>query len=261
MIVSVILVGTTGFQYRDWVTLFYPTGLAPARWLEYYAGEFTCCELSFTCYRNPEPLAMQQLVDATPGAFQFLFRVPERLVRAEAEAYEAGREFASLIWPVREAGQLGALVARFGPEFTFMRDNFDRLCRLRDALRGMPLVAEFACPEWLAPRAARHLATNGIAVACVDGGRGPARETACLATASPGYVRFDGRRRLGPAAADASRQHDYLYSLPDLRKALVNVRRIERECGTVFVLMNNCWRAQAAVNARMFLELVKSGGV
>ena len=32
-----VLVGTSGWQYRDWRGRFYPQGLAQARWLEHYA--------------------------------------------------------------------------------------------------------------------------------------------------------------------------------------------------------------------------------
>ena len=32
-----ILVGTSGWQYRDWRERFYPAGLPQRRWLEHFA--------------------------------------------------------------------------------------------------------------------------------------------------------------------------------------------------------------------------------
>ncbi len=46
-----ILVGTSGFQYRDWVPVFYPRNLEPRFWLQYYSRHFGYCELGMTYYR------------------------------------------------------------------------------------------------------------------------------------------------------------------------------------------------------------------
>ena len=34
------LVGTSGWQYRDWRERFYPAGLPQRRWLEHFAARF-----------------------------------------------------------------------------------------------------------------------------------------------------------------------------------------------------------------------------
>ena len=46
-----ILVGTSGFQYRDWVPVFYPRDLDTRSWLRYYSQRFGCGEL---CFRPTE---------------------------------------------------------------------------------------------------------------------------------------------------------------------------------------------------------------
>jgi len=253
---SMILVGTSGFQHRDWVPVFYPRHLDPGLWLEYYSRYFGCCELGMTYYRIPEVFAIKQLADLTNGTVQFVFRVPCRLLEDRSDFGNLARDFVSALWPLQDAGQLAGVVAQFAPEFAFIRDNFGRLCRLRDSLGGITLVAEFGCTDWLTPRAARHLAAERIALACVDGGMSLREHTFYCATASLAYVRFQGRNLSKWVKGDGSAQHDYLYSRAELAAAVPEIRRLEQECERVLVLMNNHWRGQAAVNARMLQELL-----
>lgn len=249
-----ILVGTSGFQYRDWVTVFYPKNLTPDFWLRYYSRYFQCCEIGFTYFRIPEVSAVQQIVDETRGAIQFVLRLPSRLSQEPVVDVDLARRFAGAIWPLKESGQLSGVLAQFPPEFEFIRDNFDRVCRLRDSLEGIPLVAEFGCPAWNTPRAAKHLASACVALACVDGGANLTEKTFYCATAGLSYIRFQGRNQSRWLKGDGSTQHDYLYSRAELAAVVPEIRRLEGECDRVLVFMNNPWKGQAVINARMLLE-------
>jgi uncharacterized protein YecE (DUF72 family) len=250
-----ILVGTSGFQHRDWVRVFYPATLNPALWLQHYSRQFACCELGFTYYRIPEQESIQQLMMES-GSLQLVFRVPFRLLEERPDAGDLAERFVAALWPLRESGQLTGVVAQFGPDFTFIRDHFQRLCRLRGQLDGLSLIADFCCPDWLTPRAARHLATERIALACVDGGVTLREKTFYCATAATAYVRFQGRNQSRWVQEDGSARHDYLYSRAELAAAVPEIRRLEQESERVLVLMNNPWRGQAAINARMMQELL-----
>jgi uncharacterized protein YecE (DUF72 family) len=251
-----ILVGTGGFQYRDWTRVFYPADLDPSLWLRYYSRHFGCCELNFTCYRMPEYEAIQQLIEEPERNLQFVFRVPSKMTDGREEMAEAAQRFAAVLRPLEEAGRLSGVIARFPPDFGFIRDNFQFLCRLQDSLEGIRLVAEFGSPDWLTPRAARHLAAREIALACVDGGTSLREKTFYCATAPLAYVRFQGRNESRWIQGDGSGRHDYLYSRAELAAALPEIRRLERESERVLVVMNNHWRGQAAINAQMMLELL-----
>ena len=48
-----VLIGTSGWQYRDWRGVLYPPGLAERDWLEYYAGRYGTVENNGTFYRLP----------------------------------------------------------------------------------------------------------------------------------------------------------------------------------------------------------------
>jgi uncharacterized protein YecE (DUF72 family) len=109
----------------------------------------------------------------------------------------------------------------------------------------------------LTPRAARHLAAERIALACVDGGATLAEKTFYCATAETAYVWFQGRNQSRWVQGDGSARHDYLYSRAELSAAVPEIRRLEQESERVLVLMNNPWRGQAVINARMLVELLQ----
>ncbi len=253
-----ILVGTSGFQYREWVPVFYPRSLDPRFWLNYYSRRFGCCELGMTYYRIPEVFTIQEIIEQTRGVTQFVFRAPYRLSEEHSENADLAKRLCSALWPLKESGQLAGVLAQFPPEFGFIRENFEKLCRIRDWLEGIPLIAEFGCTDWLSPRAAKHLASARITLACVDGGTTLTEKTFFFCTtAGLAYVRFQGRNRSKWIKGDESVQHDYLYSRAELAAAVPEIRRLEQESERVLVFMSNHWRGQAVINARMLLELLK----
>src|SRR5438128_1495781 len=52
-----IFVGTAGFQYKDWVGIFYPSDLKKRKIheLEYFAQFFECCEINTSFYGPISP--------------------------------------------------------------------------------------------------------------------------------------------------------------------------------------------------------------
>jgi uncharacterized protein YecE (DUF72 family) len=252
-----ILVGTSGFQYRDWTPVFYPKDLAPNDWLRYYSQRLGCCELVFTTYRIPEVHEIQKIVEETRGSLPLVFRVPSRMTEDRPDNADLARRFVAALWPLRDIGQPAWVLAQFPPEFEFIRDNFTRLCTLRDSLEGIPLIAEFRCPDWHSPRAAKHLAAAQIAFACIDGGISLKEKAFFCATAGLAYIRFQGRNQPRWIKGDGSAQHDYLYSQAELTAVISEIRRLEQECEQVLVFMNNPWRGQAVINAHMLMEQLK----
>jgi uncharacterized protein YecE (DUF72 family) len=252
--VCMILVGTSGFQYRDWVPVFYPGSLDPGSWLRYYSQRFSCCELGFTCYRIPEVITIQEIIEETRGTLPLVFRAPARLSEEHPDNSDLAHRFVSALWPLKDTGQLAGVLAQFPPGFEFMRDNLERLCLLRDSLEGIPLIAEFGCPDWHSPRAAKHLESAHIAFACVDGGMSLREKAFFCVTAEPAYIRFQGRNQSKWLKGDGSAQHDYLYSRAELAAVIPEIRRLERESERVLVFMNNPWRGQAVINARMLID-------
>jgi uncharacterized protein YecE (DUF72 family) len=74
-----ILVGTSGWQYRDWRGPFYPEGLPQRRWLEHYAAHFATVEVNNAFYRLPERDTFAQWRARTPDDFCVAVKVSRYL--------------------------------------------------------------------------------------------------------------------------------------------------------------------------------------
>jgi uncharacterized protein YecE (DUF72 family) len=64
-----VMVGTSGWQYRDWRGALYPSDLGQGGWLEYYAARFGTVENNGSFYRLPGEETFTRWRDRTPAGF------------------------------------------------------------------------------------------------------------------------------------------------------------------------------------------------
>jgi len=64
-----VLIGTSGWQYRDWRGVLYPAGVPQRLWLEHYASEYATVENNNAFYRLPSPDTFAAWRDRTPDGF------------------------------------------------------------------------------------------------------------------------------------------------------------------------------------------------
>jgi uncharacterized protein YecE (DUF72 family) len=64
-----LLIGTSGWQYRDWRGAFYPADVPAKRWLEHYATQFPTVENNGTFYRLAAPATFADWRSRTPAGF------------------------------------------------------------------------------------------------------------------------------------------------------------------------------------------------
>ena len=70
-----VRIGTSGFSYPHWRGVFYPAGVAQAKWLEYYAERFSTVELNNTFYAMPKAETCKAWHDRTPDDFRFVVKL------------------------------------------------------------------------------------------------------------------------------------------------------------------------------------------
>ncbi len=66
-----VIIGTSGWQYRDWRGAFYPQKLPQRLWLEHYVQHFATVESNNAFYRLPELETFQKWRDRTPADFRW----------------------------------------------------------------------------------------------------------------------------------------------------------------------------------------------
>ena len=71
-----IRVGTSGWSYPSWRPGFYPDGLQPADFLQFYAERFETVELNATGYRLPSEDQFRHWAEVVPDGFRFAVKLP-----------------------------------------------------------------------------------------------------------------------------------------------------------------------------------------
>ncbi len=66
-----VIIGTSGWQYRDWRGAFYPQKLPQRLWLEHYVEHFATVESNNAFYRLPERETFEKWRDRTPPDFRW----------------------------------------------------------------------------------------------------------------------------------------------------------------------------------------------
>ena len=94
-----VMVGTSGWQYRDWRGVLYPQGVPQRRWLEQYAGQFPTVENNGAFYRLPSPETFADWRRRTPAGFVMAVKASRYLThvqRLREPAEPVGRLLAGL---------------------------------------------------------------------------------------------------------------------------------------------------------------------
>ena|SRR5215510_3706803 len=74
-----ILVGTSGFAYKEWKGVFYPEDLPAKKYLSYYAEHFRTTEINNTFYRMPTAKLCESWYAEVPEGFSFTLKLSQRI--------------------------------------------------------------------------------------------------------------------------------------------------------------------------------------
>jgi uncharacterized protein YecE (DUF72 family) len=243
-----VLVGTSGWQYRDWRGVLYPAGCPQRLWLEEYARSFATVENNAAFYRLP--------TDANFAAWQA--RTPEGFVMAvKASRYLTHiKRLRDPEEPVhRLISRASRLGARLGPVLLQLPPTLRADAGALDAcLACFPAAVRVAVEprhdSWWTPEVREVLERRGASLCWADRGSRPV--TALWSTADWGYLRFhQGRAEPSPRYG---------------RRALMSwVRRIaetwEAETADVYVYFNNDLGGAAVLDATAFARAARATGL
>ena len=74
-----VLVGTSGFAYKEWKGSFYPEKLPAKKYLSYYAEHFRTTEINNTFYRMPTAKLCEGWYAEVPENFSFTLKLSQRI--------------------------------------------------------------------------------------------------------------------------------------------------------------------------------------
>jgi uncharacterized protein YecE (DUF72 family) len=181
-----VLVGTSGYSYKEWKGRFYPEKMKEADMLRFYAERFPTVEVNNTFYRMPSAELLQRWAEQTPEAFTFVLKAPQRITHVKrlgdvADDVAFFLKTAAVLGP-----RLGPLLFQLPP---FMKKDVGRLRALLDLLPERPRAAfEFRHASWFDDEVRDALRAKGAALCLADTDEEPLADVS--ATANWGYLRL-----------------------------------------------------------------------
>lgn len=247
-----ILIGTSGFSYKDWVGPYYPKDLPKRDWLSFYAREFEASEINFSYYRIPSSWTLERMAKKTPEGFLFTVKANKEMTHEREDNEEAFEKFCASLRPLLERGKFGCVLAQFPYSFHHNRENRDYLRLFRQRMGDLPVVTEFRSRGWIRPETFKLLRELGMGFCCVDQPRLKGLIPPIAEATSPiAYVRFHGRNAAKWWQHEyAWERYDYTYSEEELAEWVPKIRKLNGEAERTFVFANNHWRGQAVGTAR-----------
>jgi len=180
-----ILVGTSGWSYKEWKGAFYPADLSAEDMLRYYGARLPAVEVNNSFYRIPKESVLLEWAEQTPPEFRFVLKASRRITHINRLVDQDD----SLAYFLRIANVLGE---KLGPTLFQCPPSLKKdIGRLRDFLAKVPrtwrAALEFRHQSWFDEEVYEALRAHDVALVAVDGDEGP---TPLVPTASWGYLRL-----------------------------------------------------------------------
>jgi uncharacterized protein YecE (DUF72 family) len=246
-----VLVGTSGWQYRDWREALYPRGLPQRDWLEYYAGRYGTVENNATFYRLPATETFASWRAKTPGGFLMTIKASRYLTHVR-RLRDPAEPVARLL---RAAAGLGD---RLGPVLLQLPPTLRADPGALDACLGefarfpgdhrIRVAVEFRHESWWTDEIRQLLARHNAALCWADRLGRP--QAPLWNPADWGYLRFhEGAAHPWPR-----------YGAQALKTWVHRITASWPDAADVFVYFNNDQHAAALYDAAAFAAIARRAG-
>jgi uncharacterized protein YecE (DUF72 family) len=161
-----VLVGTSGWSFKEWKGSFYPKDLSDDNQLSYYAGKFPTVEINNTFYRMPRENVLHDWASKVPETFRFAIKASQRITH-----YGRLKEVDdSVSYFTRVTSELGE---RRGPTLFQLPPNLKkdvpRLAAFLELLpKRWPAAFEFRHQSWFDEETYAALRDKGAAMVIAD---------------------------------------------------------------------------------------------
>ena len=286
-----ILVGTASWTDKTLLASgWYPKDASSAEdRLGFYASQFPLVEVDSTYYAPPAQRTAELWRDRTPEHFTFNIKafslftqhptrpaslpkdLREQLGNPSANLYagkidpavteEMWGRFLGALAPLHESGKLGVILFQFPQWFVIGRPRKDYLLECQARCDPVPACVEFRSHSWMSERNQAEtldfLRRHKLPYVSVDMPQGyPSSVPPVLAATAPlAVVRFHGHSGKW-TSNDIHKRFGYRYSEDEMKEWAPRVRDLAGDADVTHVVMNNCYRDYAQVNARQLADLL-----
>jgi len=169
-VVARVLVGTSGFSYKEWKGRFYPEDLPEKQMLSFYATHFSAVEIDSTFYRMPSVKTLEAWRDSTPPNFRFALKASQQIThRQRLKVPSDALDFWTSLVPAL-GDRLGFVCYQLPP---FFRCDIPRLQAFLEVLPPNTTSSfEFRHPSWFIPEVYELLKRHRSILCIHDGDEG-----------------------------------------------------------------------------------------
>jgi uncharacterized protein YecE (DUF72 family) len=255
---STLYIGTSGYDYPEWVGPFYPEKIKQKDRLSYYAEHFNAIELNFSYYRMPTKNQIENMIQRSNGKLHFTIKANKQLTHEidPNKWKDIAAEYRQSITPLLDAGLLLSVLLQFPETFIYNTDsntpdNRSHLAALITAFEGFPLVFEPRHRSWQKESVYAGLTQRQVAWCICD-----MPDLKDLPTINPiitsptAYLRFHGQNAKNWYNTNARDRHDYLYTDTELAAIIPTIKTLTATAQLVQIYFNNHAKAYAAINAK-----------
>jgi uncharacterized protein YecE (DUF72 family) len=249
-----VLVGTSGWQYRDWRGVLYPPGLPQRRWLEHYASQYATVENNASFYRLPSQETFADWRARTPDGFVMAVKASRYLTHVR-RLRDPEEPAARLMRAASGLGdRLGPVLLQLPPNLPANPGALDACLRELASFRGpagsppVRVAVECRHDSWWSDEVRDVLTRHNATLCWADRLGRPV--TPLWRTADWGYLRFhEGGAQPWPRYGERA-----------LRSWVTRLTGTWPEDADVFVYFNNDPGAAAIYDAAAFASIARRAG-
>jgi len=244
--VGKLLLGCSGWHYKDWVGPFYREEAKSK--LSVYSKIFKTAEIDSTFYAYPSKGTVVGWLRYTPPDFIYSAKLPRLITHKKKLDPKKGVEkdlqrFCEIMKPLQLNGKLGCLLAQLPPGLKFDLPLMESFLNLFPS--GFRLAVEFRDVSWLRDETWRLLERYNVAYTIVDE---PLLPADVKVTSDIAYIRWHGRGEYP--------WYNYHYKTEELEQWVPKVKETVNKAETTFGYFNNHYHAYAVKNCLEMMDML-----
>lgn len=232
-------IGCSGYYYPNWKNKFYPQGLQPRQWLEYYSSVFNAVELNGTFYRTPKLSDLKKYASVTKDDFTFSVKMSNYITHIikMKDAKSSINNFQDLIISGLDT-KLACFLFQLPPSFHYTEENLMRV--IENVPHDPKNVIEFRHISWWNNEIEQILEKANLTFCNIDY---PGIKSYIINTSNIFYFRFHGNPELFKSAYSVEELACFQKRFPKEKRA--------------YVYFNNTYYEAGYKNAKQMMELTK----
>jgi uncharacterized protein YecE (DUF72 family) len=241
-----ILLGTSGWSYREWVGPFYTE--KDKSLLQAYTRVFKTVEIDSTFYRYPSKGTVMGWARYSPEGFVYTAKLPKLITHEKKLDLGQGvkedlEKFVELMEPLWLGGKLGCLLVQLPPRYDYNPKELEDFFKILPS--HIKFAVEFRDLSWMREETWPLLEKYNVAYAVVDE---PLLPPDVRFTSSFAYFRWHGK--------GVRPWYNYRYVREELKPWVPKVKEAAEKVKTLYGYFNNHYHGYAVENCLQVLEML-----